>query len=222
VDPETIKKIAEEVARHSSFTWVFWVTQGIFTVAAATIGLYVGEYFKTRGKNYATKKDFDNLQRQLSDQTHLVEAIKSEVSQRDWSLREWKTLRRIKLEELLNKSHECIIYSEKVRQYSFFAKAPEILGKDPGDELDTIATLYFPELEKEVDAVLEPYNEMKERLYFFGVELARKSDNLDEYQKMIQRIFAELKPLSKKLFDARSALHDAARKLIKEIMDVAH
>jgi hypothetical protein len=34
------------------------------------------------------------------------EGIKSEVSQRDWAQREWTTLRRVKLESLLEKMHE--------------------------------------------------------------------------------------------------------------------
>jgi hypothetical protein len=87
MDQETIQKIAEEVAQHSSYSWTFWVTQGV----TAGAGAFFGEY---RGKNLATAADFESLQKQLSANTKLVETIKAEVSQQDSAKREWMNLRR--------------------------------------------------------------------------------------------------------------------------------
>src|SRR5258707_13134082 len=107
MDPATIQQIAAEVARHlPSYPWTLLAVQVVLTLATLGIGVFVGEYLKTREKTLATKADFDSLQSQLEANTELVETIKSEVGQRDWASREWTNLRRIKLEELLEKMHE--------------------------------------------------------------------------------------------------------------------
>jgi hypothetical protein len=41
------------------------LVQGLITLCAAGAGAFLSEYFRTRGKNLATKADFDELQRQL-------------------------------------------------------------------------------------------------------------------------------------------------------------
>jgi hypothetical protein len=115
MDPATIQQIAAEVARHlPSYPWTLLAVQVVLTLAALGIGVFLGEYLKTRGKNLATKADFDSLQNQLSDQTRLVETIRSEVGQKDWARREWTNLRRIKLEELMEKMHECETYLDRL------------------------------------------------------------------------------------------------------------
>jgi hypothetical protein len=101
MDQETVRRIAEEVARLSGYPWSFWAVQLIVTLFAAGLGAFLGEYLRTRGKNLATTADFERLQNELSANTKLVETIKAEVRLRDWAAREWTNLRRVKLEELL-------------------------------------------------------------------------------------------------------------------------
>jgi hypothetical protein len=97
LDEVAIQKIAAEVVRHlPSYPWVLLAVQLVLTLAAAGIGSFLGEYLRTRGKNLATKADFDSLQDQLRANTELVETIKAEVGQKDWAQREWTNLRRTK------------------------------------------------------------------------------------------------------------------------------
>jgi hypothetical protein len=105
-------------------------------------------YFRTRGQNLATKHDFEELQRQLEDNTKLVEDIKSEVGQGDWARREWTNLRRIKLEALLEKMHECEVYLDR-RRNSAYEGEPAKPERDCISELDALAALYFRELRSE-------------------------------------------------------------------------
>ena len=109
-------------------------------------------YFRTRGQNLATKHDFDELQRQLKANTEIVETIKSEVSQLDWAQRERATLRRLKLEALLEKMHECEVSLDRRLDMAVEGKAapPE---RDYLKELDAMATLYLPELKSESRSV---------------------------------------------------------------------
>jgi hypothetical protein len=110
-------------------------------------------YFRTRGQNLATKHDFDELLRQLRANTEAVEAIKSEVGQRDWARREWTNLRRVKLEALLEKTHECELYLDQRRGSAIEGKSGTP-ARDCISELDVLGALYFPELKSEVDRVV--------------------------------------------------------------------
>ena len=115
MDEVTIQKIAAEVARHlPSYTWMLLLVQVVILGAAAAVGAFFGEYLKMRGKNLATKADFDSLQDQLRANTELVETIKAEVGQKDWAQREWTNLRRTKLEALLEKMHDCETYLDQL------------------------------------------------------------------------------------------------------------
>lgn len=81
------------------YPWLLLFIQTILMLATAAAAAFLGSYLKTKGQNFATKRDFDELQKQLSENTKLVEAIKSEISHRDWVQRERTTFRRNKLEE---------------------------------------------------------------------------------------------------------------------------
>jgi ABC-type phosphate/phosphonate transport system permease subunit len=116
MDSDTVQKIAIEVAKHlPTLAWAALVIQVVLTVAAAAAGAIFGEYFGTRGKNHATKADFESLKDQLRANTELVETIKSEVSQRDWAKREWANLRRLKLEQLLEQVDDRDHYRDLIR-----------------------------------------------------------------------------------------------------------
>lgn len=53
-------------------------------VISSGLGAFLISYFKEKGKNYATKDDFEKLQDSLSQSTKLVESIKSEFSEKAW------------------------------------------------------------------------------------------------------------------------------------------
>ena len=60
----------------------FLVVQSALMLIAAAAGAFLGEYLKTRGKNLATKADFESLSDQLRASTEMVETIKAEIGQK--------------------------------------------------------------------------------------------------------------------------------------------
>ena len=134
-------------------------------------------YFRTRGQNLATKHDFDELQRQLRATTEAVETIKSEVSQRDWARREWTNLRRQKLEALLDKMHECEADLDRRRnaavEGSYFQSERDLIG-----ELDTLSTLYAPELSKEVHEFFLAFNQERFAFLELGKDIAKAGNDI--------------------------------------------
>jgi len=140
MDKDTIQQIAAQVVAQLPLGLLMIVNVVIAALVSALTALGVS-YFRTRGQNLATKHDFEELQKQLKA---------------DWTQREWTTLRRIKLEALLEKTHECEVYLDRQRDSAFEGKImmPE---RDPIGELETLATLYFPdfpELKSEVERLV--------------------------------------------------------------------
>src|SRR6516165_8619311 len=145
MDKDTIQQIAAQVVAQLPLGLLMIVNVVIAALVSALTALGVS-YFRTRGQNLATKHDFEELQKQLKANTELVETIKSEVSQRDWAQREWTNLRRVKLEALLEKMHECEAYPDRCRSEAVKGSFPAEEGRDVIGELDTISDMYFPEL----------------------------------------------------------------------------
>jgi hypothetical protein len=154
---QTIQEIAAEVAKHfSGYAWAGLVLQLLLMAVAAALGALLGAYLKKTGEHFFTKAHFDELLSQLEARTELVETIKedvtkrldavrSELAQRDWAAREWANLRRLKIEALLDKMNECREYVKRY-QHSASAEGKLLRERDPITDLETIAELYLPEL----------------------------------------------------------------------------
>jgi hypothetical protein len=217
MDQETVHRIAEEVARLSGYPWSFLAVQVIVTLLAAGFGTFLVEYLKTRGKNLATTADFERLQKELSANTKLVETIKADVGQRDWAAREWTNLRRVKLEELLNKVAVCEAFCE--RQYHHILDTGSIpTERDFGSELDMITTLYFPELRSEVSAYLVQFHQFRSANAKLGGQLASAESDQTARWAAMEAYSADHKTRYPLILKARKELNDAARKLILKIM----
>src|SRR5882724_3664451 len=85
VDQETINGLADLIAQKLPIpVWWLIAIQAALTLLAAGVGAFFGEYLRIRGRNLATKADFNSLSAQLQANTETVEKIKSNVAQRDW------------------------------------------------------------------------------------------------------------------------------------------
>jgi hypothetical protein len=221
MDKATIQEIAAEVVRHlPNYAWALLLVQVLLTLLAAAAGASFGEYLKTRGKNLATKADFESLQNQLRANTELVETIKAEVGQRDWTARERTSLRRIQLEALLEKMNDCDNYIDQHRNRFMDSKGTDPDQRDYLNELNAMGSLYFPELENEVRRF---YVSGKEQITL-GLDLAQKLDSAGNDMAARKSAYDTFRRKWRERYKehsaARSALTAAARRLLVSIMDV--
>jgi len=210
MDEVTIQKIAAEVVRHlPSYPWLV-----LLTLVAAGAGAFFGEYFKTRGKNLATKADFESLQGQLRATTQTVETIKSEVAQKDWARREWANLRRIKLEALLEKVHECGVHLSRLYDPAYEGK-PATPEPDCISEADVLAALYFPELKSEADRFTLSCREQRVLIGKLSSDVFDSRDDLGARQAVYQNFLSRWQGQYQEFLAAQDALMEAARRLVK-------
>lgn len=141
-----IREIAQQIFHEQILlNWKFYLIFMLLILVASCGSAFVASYFKKRGETYATKADFDELLNQLKQTTKSTEEIKIAVSHADWITKEWKTLRRIKLEELMATIYELSQWLSHEHDERLFngVKNKEI---SPLWKAKTISDLYFPEL----------------------------------------------------------------------------
>jgi hypothetical protein len=224
MDQEAIQKLAAEIVRNMP-NYPLWLLaiQVALTLVAAAAGAFLGEYFKTRGRNFATKADFEILLEQLHKNTQLVETIKSEVAQRDWVLREWVTLRRVKLEELIAKNADCDAYLDRVRENAIDGE--RFSEVRPDADMHTLMILYFPELKDEVEERCRCFVQqlmVGSRVAYDVLQLKQNSPfDSAKYATIHGKYLDELKPLRAQSFTADRRLKEAAAKLVQQIVGIA-
>lgn len=146
-DP-TVRAAIDEILRETILeNWRFYGLIGAVSLLTSVVGNLVISYMKKRSETLATKADFEEILRQLRITTHVTEDVKSAVQHSDWAAREWKVVRRTKLEELLDAAYAAEHWLDACRSRWLFQKNGE-LGPDPTDRVKRICALYFPELDQ--------------------------------------------------------------------------
>jgi hypothetical protein len=217
MDNNSIQRIVGAVAAHlRTFPWSLALAQALLVIIAAGVGAFFGEYFRRRGRNLATKMDFDSLTQRLQANTELVEGIKIEVSQRDWVKREWANLRRLKLETLIEKLHECEAFIDRLLHNAIAGElTPE--GNAGCSQLSTLQELYFPELGTEVRTYLALHHQAIIDGNRLAADIVQNPDPAAR-QKLYNSITAAMQSYYANRSAALAKLTTAAEKLLRSIV----
>jgi hypothetical protein len=226
MDKEIIQQIATEVVHrlpYGDHPWLFLLVTVLVMALGAGLAAWFGAFFKIKGENFATKRDFDELLKQQKATAEAIEKIKSDVAQRDWARREWTNLRRIKLEALLEKMHDCKAFLNVQRRKAIDGEI-EAQERDKWNELDEIGTLYFRELKNEVDNFYIKCVEQGRLNIELARAIKRASNEADDPTGAPQRALEAFREkwaiLERELQVAHDELTAAARTLLGRIMNV--
>src|SRR6266699_1193929 len=217
MDQDTIQRLASEVASHlpNYPLWQILLAQLVLIALAVGMGAFLGEYLRTRGRNLATKADFDSLTQQLRATTETVETIRAQISQKDWARREWINLRRVKLEALLETMHDCGAYLERFQVTAFDGQI--LPDRDPHSAFETIGALYFPELSGNVRRYTVVYRRQIHDASVLVTELLRAGADIQARQTVFDRYSAGLNQRRTELVSAEDELRGRARELLVEV-----
>jgi hypothetical protein len=150
MDKEIIERVVNDVINNSFvMSWKFYVLYALTTFVVACGAAYLAAYWAERGKNFATKTDFDELKKHLAINTKIAEEIKTNISHEDWVLKENKTLKRVKLEELLLALYEVETWLDNYRAAQLYYDE-EFKQKSPMFKVEVLANLYFEDLAVEI------------------------------------------------------------------------
>lgn len=171
-----LRELAERIVREQFLLqWPIYGLMFAIAVVVVFIAAYLGAYAKKRGEAFATKADFRDLLDQLKATTAVAEEVKAQVSHADWATRELKTIRRVKLEELLQTVYELEAWQDLERSFRVFNSGNEP-GRYPLPKIELLVGLYFPELRVIVNEYCVRHRRMRMMLLQTGVHLLEAAD----------------------------------------------
>ncbi|HOB02022.1 MAG TPA: hypothetical protein PLJ16_01955 [Casimicrobium huifangae] len=166
-----VRSLANHIAsEYVDKTWWFIILAIAITAVANYFAAYFGAYGRKRGEVLATKADFEEIKDQLKSTTKVAEEVKLAVAHDDWMLREWKALRRVKLEELVESVHQAMEWLVVEQQRRFFTSDTSPVTS-PLPRVERITGLYFPEMREAIASFTQLHQQAI-------VELLRAQANL--------------------------------------------
>jgi len=220
MQPDLIRDVVEAIIRDQLlYNWRFYALVCGLSFVAGAAGQFIASYLKKRGETLATKTDMEEILRQLSETTRVAEEVRSSVSQADWAAREWRAIRRLKLEELLSSAYSLDRWLD-VQRSKWVHNEPVASDEAPLDHLKLLAALYFPELKTEALAVwIAHQNAFKHILEAAGGQIMASRNALDVtgHQDGLNKFREEWKPLYESAQHSISQLEQKASKLMKEV-----
>lgn len=157
LDPILLEAIKEVIDGAILKNWLFYFLIAAVSLLSGVAGNFIGSYARKRGENLATKADFDAILSQLTVTTKATEDIRTSIQHSDWLSREWKVIRRTKLEELLDSAYACEDWLTIVKNKWLFHRDIEE-GTNPADKVKRLAALYFPELRLQAENLASAQN----------------------------------------------------------------
>lgn len=214
-----LRDIAEKIA-HEQFL-LQWPVYALMTAIALVVGFaaaFVGAYAKKRGESYATRADFEGLLSQLKATTAVAEEVKARVSHADWASRELRTLRRLKLEELIQTVHEVQAWQEAARRFRL--SNGEEPGASPLPKVERVAGLYFPEFRENIYTFCQQSRAMSIAVLQARGDMLAAGDDLAARDGVQQQHFAEVwMPRYQEQLQTVLAIEQQARKLMASLVN---
>jgi hypothetical protein len=146
MNPEIVSELAKKIAQ-AQFTenWKYYLVLLALIAISSFLGGLLNAYTAERGKFRAIEENFDKVLAQLEKTTTTTKGIELALSHNDWTSREYKTLRRDKLEKLMYGVYETRDWVAKSITVDHERGEFEV-ESSPVRDVVVIANLYFPEL----------------------------------------------------------------------------
>lgn len=171
--PEQIRSLAQAIADQQLLELGTPFLLGLLITGLVVVGAaFLGSYLRERGKNYATKQDFNNLLDQVKQTTVATTQIKSQIEHDDWRKREYLSVRRHKAEAIITSLRNTRRSFASASEEFFFRKRTDFPGHE-GDHAGMLVSLYFPELAAESALLKTHLAYMEQRLAEFANEALR-------------------------------------------------
>ncbi|MDO6385276.1 hypothetical protein [Uliginosibacterium sp. 31-12] len=213
-----IREIAQQIVQQQILeNWIFYALILAVSVVSVALSALLTSYIRKRAETYASKADLKELVRQLEETTKAAEKVKAAISHEDWAAREWKTLRRVKLEELLEVSSSLEPRLEMLRRVALMGGDMPVVP-EPIAKMEQLASLYFPELRNEVEAVRSAYYVLVSHVFDASLKLAPAGISDAGKDIVINAFFDAYSPAQPALIHALASLQAKAPEVLLAVM----
>lgn len=213
-----IREIAQQIIQEQLLqNWGFYLVLLALMFLSSVASGFIISFFRKRAETYATKADLAELLDQLRATTEAAEQVRTAIAHSDWATKEWKTLRRVKLEELLGTVYALREWLDKEMNIRFFAEKSDT-GSCPIWKIELISRLYFPELRAEIQVLTAHH--WQYTLWMIDVQkrLSNTGNDLVARQAIFDSMMVEVKPHHEKLLGATTAIEEKAPDVMEKIV----
>lgn len=189
-------RIAEgQIAGNSQFYIILAV---LVIIAALAVG-FVVPYLGERGKLLAAAETVKTRLTEIRDTTEAAEQVRTSIARNDWTIKEYKTLKRDQLEHLLSTAFKLMLTCEDDAKLQGDEAHVRIESREFMIELRKTASLYFSELEMETQALIDAQSSLavwviqsrtKIRTAKLELDSERAKQNAIRQNDMLNRITA--------------------------------
>jgi hypothetical protein len=154
----TLVDIANRIADGQiAANYQFWIIFIVLGIIAALVLWFVAPYLGERGKLLAAAETLKTRLDEIRNTTAVAEQVRTSIARSDWTIKEYKTLKRIQLEHLLSTAFKLMLSSESDAKFQENEDSLQINSREFMIELRKTASLYFAELEAESKALIDAH-----------------------------------------------------------------
>jgi hypothetical protein len=211
---DAARVIATDIVQNAMLKngWFHFLTLCLAFVGS-TLGAFSFAYFRKKGENLATKTDFESILQQVKSTTAATEEIRDRIFNQSITEREFRSLRRSKLEELLVAANESLNW---LNENVFPSGSSAISEMGPAYKVSIMSLLYFPELEMQSAKFMSVYYDIEIRLREHEQEI-NKPLNEAQRNAVMHRFRSDYAPLVERHHEAKREILEAAREIVVEL-----
>lgn len=182
MDKVAIAELARQIVQDQVFeNWKFYALVFAIWFLQLAASKFIGIYFGERGRIAGIEADFKTILSQLKETTAASKGVELALSHRDWVMKEFNTLRRLKLEELLSAVYDTSVWLEKLLS-SEIVNVKLDATTSPVSKVNMLTVLYFPELA----TVCENMYLLHHRAYMLVIEASQDLSHIQERIEIVQ------------------------------------
>lgn len=123
-------------------------------ILAALVLWFVAPYLGERGKLLALAEKLQDRLDEIRQTTEVAENVRTRIAHSDWTVKEYRTLLRNKLEQLMTAAYKTKTASQADADFQHENANFKLVSNEPSVEMRLLSAMYFQKLKPEVDEFL--------------------------------------------------------------------
>jgi hypothetical protein len=128
-------------------------------ILAALVAWFIAAYLGERGKLFAMTEKLQERLDEIRQTTEVAESVRTRIAHSDWTTKEYKTLLRNKLEQLMASAYRVKAASEADARLTEDRRTLQLTSKEPIHEVALLSKLYFSVMEEHVNLFIESHTQ---------------------------------------------------------------
>jgi hypothetical protein len=151
VSNPTIFDIAKLIAEGKvADDYQFFIILAVLALLTGLVVWFVAPYLGERGKLLAMAEKLEERLNDIRQTTEAAENVRTRIAHSDWTTKEYKTLLRNKLEQLMGAAYKTKSACEADANFKQDTPGDKFTSKEPSLEVELLSAMYFRVIEIEV------------------------------------------------------------------------